>query len=280
LTGAYPITPNLLFGGTFDITTGNAFSDSPNQGFSVNELYLAASVPGAPGLRFAVGQLDLTSYFDRNSFAKDGATQFFNTIFQTNPALSATGIGSRPGLLANWRLNDNIEAKAAIFSSSRNISDFALNGFAGEIGLRFGNAIIRGTYATDRDSRTDAREEAFGVNGEVYIPNLRMGLFARYGIQNNLGNDSSASTYSFGLNFLDLFMPGDRLGLAYGQGLSNEGLGRSSGVPTANALELFYDFRVLPNLRLGFSIQQVNNFTETIAGVRVRTDFDIFPSRN
>ncbi len=280
LTGVYPVTPNLLFGGTFDVTTGNAFADTPNQGFSVNELYLAASFQGAPGLRFAVGQLDLTSYFDRNSFAKDGATQFFNTIFQTNPALSATGIGSRPGLLANWRLNDTIEAKAAIFSSSQSISEFALNGFAGEVGFRFGNAIIRGTYVTDWDSGTDAREEAFGVNAEAYIPSIRMGLFARYGIQNNFRNGSNADSYSFGLNFLDLLMPGDRLGLAYGQGLSNEGLGRSSGVPTANALELFYDFRVLPNLRLGFSVQQVDNFSETIAGVRVRTDFDIFPSRN
>jgi hypothetical protein len=301
LTGAYPLTPRLMFGATLDLTTGNAFTDSPNSGFSVNELYLAGSFQGLPTLRFALGQLDLTSYFDRNSFAKDGATQFFNPIFQTNPALSATGIGSRPAFLVNWRVTDNIETKAAIFSSSRNIGNFALDGFAGEVGLRFGNAIIRGTYATDRDAgnrdgfdgifqinrglgRTGVlrgdREEAFGVNGEVFIPNLKMGLFARYGRQNNLTLGRGGDTYNFGVNFLDLLMPGDRLGVAYGRGLSNETLRRRSGNPSPDALEVFYDFRVAQNLRLGFSLQQRDNFHETILGVRLKTEFDVFPARN
>jgi hypothetical protein len=301
LTGEYPLTPRLLFGATLDLTKGNAFTDSPNSGFSVTELYLAGSFQGLPTLRFALGQLDLTSYFDRNSFAKDGATQFFNPIFQTNPALSATGIGSRPAFLVNWRVTDNIETKAAIFSSSRNIGNFALDGFAGEVGLRFGNAIIRGTYATDRDAgnrdgfdgifqidrglgRTGVlrgdREEAFGINGEVFIPNLKMGLFARYGRQNNLTLGRGGDTYNFGVNFLDLLMPGDRLGVAYGRGLSNETLRQRSGNPSPDALEVFYDFRVAQNLRLGFSLQERNNFSETILGVRLKTEFDIFPARN
>jgi hypothetical protein len=127
----YPLTPNLLFGGSLDLTDGDAFSDSQTEGLSLNELYLAASLPDLPNLRFVVGQLDLTSYFDRNSFAKDGASQFFNPVFQTNPALTAAAIGSRPGLLINWSLNDNIEARAAAFSSDRSISDFQLDGFAG-----------------------------------------------------------------------------------------------------------------------------------------------------
>jgi hypothetical protein len=152
LTTLYPLTPRVQFGATFDVSTGNAFTDTPNDGFNVTELYLATSLGDIPNLRFVVGQLDLTSYFDRNSFAKDGATHFFNSVFQTNPALSATGISSRPGLLVNWSLTDNIEAKAAAFSSSRGLSDFALDGFAGELGIRYGNLIVRGTYATDRDS--------------------------------------------------------------------------------------------------------------------------------
>ena len=164
LSISYPLTPHLLFGATFDLTDGNAFADSQTQGFSVNELYFAASLPELPNLRLVVGQLDLTSYFDRNSFAKDGATHFFNPVFQTNPALSATGISSRPGALVNWTLTDNIEAKAAVFSSSRNLGDFSLDGFAGEIGIRYGNAVIRGTYVTDRDAGTrDGFREIFQV---------------------------------------------------------------------------------------------------------------------
>jgi hypothetical protein len=287
-----------LFGTSIDLSTGKGFSDTPNTGVNINELFFATSLAEIPNLRFAVGQLDLTSYFDRNSFAKDGATHFFNSTFQTNPALSAAGIGSRPGLLVNWSLSDNLEAKAAAFSSARGLSDFALNGFAGELGLRYGNAILRGTYVTGREANNgnvfdgagtiprgggrfgilpDDRESAFGVNGEVFIPKLKMGLFARYGRYNNLDADQGADTYGAGLTFLDVFSADDRLGLAYGSALSNETLRRSVGLPKRDTLELFYDFRFLPNLRLGVSLQQRNDFSEIVAGVRVKTEFDITP---
>jgi len=294
----YPLTPQLLFGATLDLVTGeNLLVDSRGEGLNINELFLATSVGGLPNLRFVLGQLDLTSYFDRNSFAKDGASQFFNPVFQTNPALSATGIASRTGFLVNWSVTDNIEAKAAVFSSSDKISDFALDGFAGELAIRYGNAIIRGTYATDRDAgirdtfpesfgiarntqRTvfgpekDDREEAYGVNAEVFIPNLKLGLFGRYGRYENRDLGRGADTYSFGLSFLDLFTPDDRLGLAYGRALSNESLRRGD---TPDVLELFYDFQFLPNLRFGFTVQGRDGFEETVFGIRVRSEFDVTP---
>lgn len=298
LYGVYPLSPNALVGATLDVTTGKGFTDTPENGFNVNELYFATSPRDIPNLRFVVGQIDLTSYFDRNSFAKDGATHFFNPIFQTNPALSATGIASRPGALVNFSLTDNIEAKAAVFSSSKGLSDFALDGFAGELGVRYGNLIVRGTYATDRDSGSNSgfqeifqfsrgegrtgllkgdREQAYGVNAELFIPNLKMGIFGRYGRYNNLDLGEGGDTFSGGITFLDLFSPDDRLGLAYGRALSNDGLRRRSGEDVPDALELFYDFKLLSNLRLGFSVQQRNNFSETIAGVRLKTEFDVTP---
>ncbi|MCU0548000.1 MAG: hypothetical protein MUC48_01510 [Leptolyngbya sp. Prado105] len=298
LYGIYPLSPSALVGASIDVTTGRGFTDTPDDGFNVNELYFATSPRDIPNLRFVVGQIDLTSYFDRNSFAKDGATHFFNPIFQTNPALSATGIASRPGALVNFSLSDNIEAKAAVFSSSKGLSDFALDGFAGELGVRYGNLIVRGTYATDRDSGSNSgfqeifqlsrgggqtgllrgdREQAYGVNAEVFIPNLKMGIFGRYGRYNNLDLDESGDTFSGGITFLDLFSPDDRLGLAYGRALSNDTLRRNSGDEVPDALELFYDFKLLSNLRVGFSVQQRNNFSETIAGVRVKTEFDVTP---
>jgi hypothetical protein len=298
LRALYPITPNLQAGATLDLTTGNALSDSPDEGLSINELYLAASLPDVPSLRFVVGQLDLTSYFDRNSFAKDGASQFFNPVFQTNPALTATGIGSRPAALINWSLTDNLEARAAVFSSSRAIGDFDLDGFAGEVAFWMGNAIIRGTYATGRDAgngdgfgeifdvdrgngefglRDSDREESYGVNAEIFVPALNMGIFARYGRYENRDLDASGDTYSGGVTFLDLFMPSDRLGLAYGRGLSNESLRSRSDRDLPDVAELFYDFSVLPNLRLGFTLQQLDGFSETIAGFRIRTEFDVTP---
>jgi hypothetical protein len=296
LTGVYPLTPQALFGATIDlVSNGSSFDDSRNEGLNINEVYFATSLGGLPNLRFAIGQLDLTSYFDRNSFAKDGASQFFNPVFQTNPALSVTGISSRPALLANWSVTDNIDAKAAVFSSADKLSDFSLDGFAGEIGIRYGNAIIRGTYATDRDSgnrdtfaegfsiargnnqfgvQKDDREEAYGLNAEVFIPNLKMGLFGRYGHYENRDLGKGAETYVLGASFLDLFTPDDRLGLAYGRALSNDSLRRGE---QPDVLELFYDFKFLPNLRLGFTVQGRDSFEETVLGVRVKSDFDVTP---
>nr|WP_290227150.1 hypothetical protein [Trichocoleus desertorum] len=298
LSAAYPLTPNILFGGALDLTTGQGLADSQQEGLSLNELFVATSPRDLPNLRFVVGQLDLTSYFDRNSFAKDGASHFFNPVFQTNSALTATGIGSRPGALVNWSLTDNIEARFAAFSSARSIGDFSLDGFAGELGLRYGNAIIRATYTTGRETgagdgfreifqvnRGDGitgpqrgdREEGFGINAEVFIPSLNMGLFGRYGEYNNRGIGEQGNTYNVGVTALDVFAPDDRLGLAYGRQLSNAALRREQGDRNPDVLELYYDFRFLPNLRLGFTLQELNGFSETIAGFRLKTEFDVTP---
>ncbi len=300
VTGFYYLSPRALVGATVDFTEGNAFSDSPEQGFSINELYFATSLAAIPNLRFVVGQIDLTSYFDRNSFAKDGATHFFNPVFQTNPALAATGIGSRPGALVNWSVTDNIEAKAAIFSSSRSLNDFSLDGFAGELGVRYGNLIVRATYASGRDSgarsgfreifqldRGDGRtgllrgdrEESYGINGELFIPEIKMGVFARYGQYTNQTIGESGTTFNLGVSFLDVFSPNDRAGIAYGRNLSNAGLRRQAGDRNPDVFEVFYDFAFLPNLRLGFSYQALNQFSESIFGVRVKTEFDLLQPR-
>ena len=300
VSALYPLNPRVQFGGTLDLTSdANSFADSPTQGLNINELYVAtAPFADLPNFRLVVGQLDLTSYFDRNSFAKDAATHFFNPVFQTNPALSATGIASRPTVLVNWTITDNIEAKAAVFSSARTVNDFAVDGFAGEIGLRYGNGIIRGTFVSDRDAgsrdgfreifgiqrsngstgiRESDREEAYGVNGEYFFPQINMGVFARYGRYDNRTLGQGGDTYSLGLSFLDVFNPNDRLGLAYGRTLSNDKLRRENKEEVPDVLELFYDFRFLPNLRLGFTLQQRNGFSDTFAGFRVKTEFDVSP---
>jgi hypothetical protein len=300
VSALYPLNPRVQFGGTLDLTSdANSFADSPTQGLNINELYVATAPFGdLPNFRLVVGQLDLTSYFDRNSFAKDAATHFFNPVFQTNPALSATGIASRPTVLVNWSITDNIEAKAAVFSSARAVNDFSVDGFAGEIGLRYGNGIIRGTFVSDRDAgsrdgfreifgiqrsngstgiRASDREEAYGVNGEYFFPQMNMGVFARYGRYDNRTLGQGGDTYSLGLSFLDVFNPNDRLGLAYGRTLSNDKLRRENKEEVPDVLELFYDFRFLPNLRLGFTLQQRNGFSDTFAGFRVKTEFDVSP---
>jgi hypothetical protein len=298
--GVKPLSRSVLVGGSIDLTEGNAFADSQTEGLSINELYVAIALPDVPNLRLLVGQLDLTSYFDRNSFAKDGATHFFNSTFQTNPALNAAGISSRQAALLNWSVSDNIEAKAAVFSSSREIANFTLDGFAGELALRYGNFILRGTYASDRDGgsrtgfneifqlRRDSgrfglergdREEAYGVNAEIFIPKPKIGLFGRYGRYTNRAVDLSGDTWMAGVSALDVFFKNDRIGIAYGQRLSNERLRRRGGDPYPDVLEVFYDFPVFDNIHLGFSYQGLDGFRESFFGVRVRADFDLFTPR-
>ena len=298
LSGIYPISPNALVGGSVDLSTGDSLSVAPGGGLQLqlNELYFTGSLPSLPSLRMSVGLLDLTSYFDRNSFAKNAETHFFNSVFQTNPALSAAGIGSRPAVLLNWDVTDNLQARAAAFSSYRNLGDLGINAFAGEVAFRAGNAIIRGTYASDRDAErnngfkeiygiprdngetgvlSSDRENSYGINAEYFIPEIKMGLFGRYGRYENTGVDQGGDTYSLGLNFLDLFMQDDRLGFGYGRDLSNNEMRRKDGNKVPDVWELFYDFRVSPYLRAGVTLQARDEFSDVTAGFRVKTEFDL-----
>lgn len=287
----YAISPQVLFGATVDLTTGDAFVDSRESGLSLNELYVAAApIRDLPNLRVVAGLLDLTSYFDRNSFAKDGATHFFNPVFQTNPALSAAGIATRPGLLLNWSATDQLELKAAAFSSRRNLGEFAIDGFAAEVGYRIENLIVRGTYASGRDAgsndgfseifqfnrgsrfglREGDRESSFGLNAEYFIESLNLGLFGRYGRYENAGVDRGGDTFNLGINALDVFRQRDRLGLAYGQQLSNSDLRRGK---RPDVWELFYDMPVASRIRAGVSLQSRDELSETVLGIRLRADW-------
>lgn len=174
-----------------------------------------------------------------------------------------------------------------------------MDAWAGEVGIRYGNAIIRGTYVTDRDAGIndgfqeifqfdrgsqngllpEDREEAFGVNLEVFIPNANVGLFTRYGRYNNLDLGRGGDTYNVGLNVLDLFAPSDRFGIAYGRALSNDELRRQEGSLRPDAFEVLYDFQFLSNLRLGFNVQALDEFSEIILGFRIKTEFDMIPFR-
>jgi hypothetical protein len=198
----------------------------------------------------------------------------------------------------NWTITDNVEARGVVFSSDRSISDFELNAFAGEIGLRLDNLIVRGTYVTSEDSgngdgfqeifnidrgngqfgaQEGDRENAYGINAEYFIPEINLGIFGRYGYYENTDIDEDGDTFNFGINVYDLFMDGDRIGLGYGRALSNEELREDNGDKVPDVLEVFYDFRLLPGVRAGFTYQALEEFSESIAGFRVRTEFDLIP---
>ena len=289
--GHYFLDSNVAVVGAVDLSTGDAFSDTDSTGFSVSELYVVASPPNASELRGAVGLIDLTSFFDRNSFAKDSLTHFINPVFQTNPALAATQLESQPAALIHWRPVDEVILKAAAFSSG-GFDDLDFDAIAGEIGFNVGNLIVRGTYVSatddgDRDGINESfqinrngvfgpqegdREVSYGVNAEWFIPELNAGLFGRYGYHRNADLDISGDTYSFGVNFLDLFIDDDRFGIGYGRELSDDD--RRQG-DRPDVLETFYDIRLAPNARAAVSLQFRDEFSETVLGFRIRADWDL-----
>ncbi len=289
-TVLYPMGDSLLLGAEADLLFGEAFTES-DLSLKLNELYVAYAPEPMPELRFVAGLIDLTSYFDRNSFSKDKTTHFFNPVFETSPALNAAGIGAKPGLLVNWSPVDALELKASGFSSSRALEDWSLDAFAGELGVRWDNVIVRGTYTTARDAgnrsgfdeifqfdrgdgqfglRDGDREEAYGVNGEVFIPAANLGLFGRYSRYRNIELDEAGDTYSFGLNWLNVAWEGDRLGLGYGRELSQNDL-RTGNRP--DVLEAFYDVPIRDDVRVAVSLQEREAFTETVLGIRLRAQF-------
>ncbi|NEQ30244.1 MAG: hypothetical protein F6K04_04470 [Leptolyngbya sp. SIO4C5] len=277
LSGSTFLTPSVLVGGVLDVVTGSDLTD--DDGVQLTELYVAAALPQVPSLRLRFGQLDLTSYFDRNSFAKDISRDFFNPTFQTNPALfaGANVTASRPGGLVQWAVTDDIALSAAVFSSNSDITDFALDGFAGEVSFRTGDLIMRGTFISSRDTQfqnTGDRLEAYGVNAEWFIPYLNLGLFGRYGRIDNASANFDADTYSVGFNLLDVFMQDDRLGVGYGRNLDLNG----DDGETPDVLEVFYDFELIPDIRLGFTFQQRDALSESFAGFRIKGDLDLTPS--
>lgn len=276
LNGAAFLTPNILVGGTVDFVNGDNLTD--DDGLQLTELYVAGSPPGVPGLRFRAGQLDLTSYFDRNSFAKDISRDFFNDTFQTNPALfaGANVTASRPAGLVQWAITDDVTITASAFSSDSDIADFALDGYAAEASVRAGNLIVRGTFISAEDidfQESGERLEAFGINAEYFVPQWNVGFFGRYGTVSNDETDFDDDTFSFGLNAFDVFMDQDRLGLAYGRNLEIS----ADDDTTPDVLELFYDFEISPDLRAGFSFQQRDSLSESFLGFRIRGNLDLLP---
>ncbi|MEM8613978.1 MAG: hypothetical protein AAGF93_18290 [Cyanobacteria bacterium P01_H01_bin.105] len=289
--GHYFLESNVAIVGAVDLSTGNAFSDTDSTGFNISELYVVASPADMPELRGAAGLIELSSFFDRNSFAKDSLTHFINPVFQTNPALAATQLESQPAALLHWRPIDEVILKAAAFSSG-GFDDLNFDAFSGELGVNVGNLIVRGTYVTatddgDRDGIAESfqlsrngifgpqegdREEAYGINAEWFIPELNAGLFGRYGYHRNRDLDISGNTYSFGVNFLDLFIDDDRFGVGYGRQLSDDD--RRQG-KRPDVLETFYDIRLAPNARAAVSLQFRDEFSETVLGFRIRADWDL-----
>ncbi|MEN9240421.1 MAG: hypothetical protein Q6J68_06645 [Thermostichales cyanobacterium SZTDM-1c_bins_54] len=285
----YTLGSNTILGLDVDIIGGSLFGPS---GIDVKQLFIAQSIPGLENLRFLAGKLDLTAAFDRNSFAKDNLTHFFNFNFGTNPALVAGGLGAKPAFLVDWLVTDDLAVKVAPFASQFVGDVFQFDSLAGEVAFRFQeNYVTRLTFVTGRDTGVSTFREndrllrpvipgdrvtAFGLNGEAFFPEIRLGAFFRYGYYRSEVTGVDADHFSLGVNLLDLFRPQDRLGIGYARALSNYNF-LLPGERTPDVLEVFYDLKVRDNIRVGFSAQAQDGFSRGVFGVRTKIDFPLLP---
>jgi hypothetical protein len=70
-------------------------------------------------------------------------------------------------------------------------------------------------------------------------------------------------------------MKDDRLGFGYGRDLSSSSQRRANKAKLPDVWEVFYDFRLTSYLRAGVTLQARDEFSDLVAGFRVKTEFDL-----
>jgi len=166
-----------------------------------------------------VGKLDLTNYFDRNSFANDETTQFLNAALVNNPMLKQPP--NRAGVVARWDTNRDLSFGLGVQASSDLDEDLLDEPFAvGEIDYHSA-LFIDGHY------RLWARVSTFPENhsrvtwgvgislDQLLLPWL--GVFVRAGFSQIEGVSRTSYAVSTGVWMHSPLVsrPKDRLGVGY-----------------------------------------------------------------
>jgi high affinity Mn2+ porin len=183
----------------------------------VRELWLRLALLDGQ-VRFSVGKLDVTHYFDRNFFAEDDATQFLDTAFVNNPMLKPPPNGPGAALrvsVGDWRYAFGVHAPDDV--------DGDLSGLPfviGELGCR--NIFpLRGHYRwwarvgavpEDRDRVTWGS----GLSIDQLVTS-QIGLFLRAGLSRSQGEDFTAHAWSGGVQITPTWgdRPKDKFGAGY-----------------------------------------------------------------
>jgi len=239
--------------------------------------------------RYFVGPaIDPKLIVDINSFANNEEVDFSSTLFINNLFFFQVVGGDDPGAGFDWSISNNVSLRA-VYNAGEGGQSF---GF-GNGGL-FGGAnqiltelevkpsetsAIRLQYARINEQGTaltaslagninNSTTDVFGINAEWAItPNI--GIFGRYGTANTHVNsaidsysDISSNTYQIGFSLLDLFAPGNILGVSYGQPVRvNVGTQNEIGlVPSGRQsnIEVFYNFRLNDHITLTPDLQFIS----------------------
>jgi hypothetical protein len=280
---------STVFGAPFGLNYANNSGASTNGNSVVTFDQLFYSNKIGENFRYSVGpSVDPKYFVDTNSFANNEEVDFSSTEFINNPLLFEVVGGDSPGAGFDWSIAANVSLRmvynAAEGGQSFGFGNGGLFGGASQlltelevkpsetsaIRLQYGRLNEQGNVltATLAGNITNSTTDIFGINAEWAItPNL--GLFGRYGTANTQVNsaidsysDISSNTYQIGFSLLDLFAPGNRFGVSYGQPIRvNAGTQNGVGlVPSGREsnIEVFYNFNLNDNITLTPDLQFIS----------------------
>ncbi len=239
--------------------------------------------------RYFVGTaLDPKLIVDTNSFANNEEVDFSSTSFINNPFFFQVVGGDNPGAGFDWSISKSISLRAVYNAAAGGQSfGFGNGGFFGgasqiltelevkpsetsAIRLQYGRINEQGTALTAAlaGNITNSTTDVFGINAEWAIT-PSFGIFGRYGTANTRANsaidsysDINADTYQIGFALPDLFAPGNRLGVSFGQPIRvNSGAQNGVGlVPSGKQsnIEIFYSFKLNDNITLTPDLQFIS----------------------
>jgi hypothetical protein len=302
---------STVFGAPFglDYAKNSGESTNGNAVAAFDQLFYSSKI--GENFRYFIGPaLDPKSIVDTNSFANSEEGDFSSTAFINNPLLFEVVGGDSPGVGFDWSISESISLRAVYNAAEGGQSfGFGNGGFFGgasqiltelevkpsetlAIRLQYGRINEQGTALTASlaGNIINSTTDVFGVNAEWAItPNL--GIFGRYGTANARVNsaidsysDISSNTYQIGFSLPDLFAPGNRLGVSFGQPIRvNSGTQNGVGlVPSGRQsnIEVFYSFKLNDNITLTPDLQfisQANNIasnpTITVGTLRMLFTF-------
>jgi high affinity Mn2+ porin len=190
-------------------------------------------------VRFSIGKLDVTHYFDRNFFAEDETVQFLDTALLNDPMLKSPPNGPGAALrvsVGDWRYALGVHAPDDF--------DGDLSGMPyviGELGRR--NIVpLRGHYrlwARVGSVPEDRERVTWGTGLSVdQLVTADVGVFVRAGLSRSEGEDLTSRAWSTGVQVTPTWLDRgkDRFGVGYG--FQREPAGREEVVETYYTLVL------------------------------------------
>lgn len=233
--------------------------------------------------RVAIGQIDLTSYFDQNQFANSETFQFISPAFGNNLAIGWGGDdnGYGPGLVFHAHPIKVFELNLGLFEGDGNYKDLFDQGFwivEVEYELYLGD--IEGHYRLNYWSNENKDIDGVGISIDQALSE-QLGVWGRFGIQGGEVEEYDRHA-SIGLEVKGL--PGrsdDVIGLAVGQTWISDEHKTATGLSDNETLgEIYYNISLGDGFYLTPDLQYISNpggnsaiDPITIYGLRGQLDF-------